>query len=377
MCFGILDTFRPYRLFSDDEYGVSVGFQATGEDADYIAYFTPERQSSLGFASHEYIHAVIARNVGQVPLWVNEGMAEYYSTFQPRRDGADVGNPIPSHMAWLRDHMLPLRELFLMGGESPDYRGGERRGTIYAQSWALVHELFHGSADSRQRFGELLTRLAASDADATAFDHVYGPGARDSLELVLRRRVTDMAMLSVQWKFDFEKVPMRVRVLDAIETWTILGELLAHMDTKFASHSNDHLEAAWGADSSRLLPAALMGRNADAAGDNAGAARWFETVRRAPAAEPRALGLVGSALASRRMKTRLLWHSTGPDSNALTARSLLARALEGQPDASEWLIPLGLTYLDDTVAVSEGIGVLLQAQESWPRHPDLWGRSPC
>jgi hypothetical protein len=371
-----LDTFKPYRPFGDDDHGRTVGFHVTGEDAEYIAYYTPERESSLGFASHEYLHAVTSRSLGEIPTWVNEGIAEYYSTFQPRRRGASVGAAIQPHVAWLRNHMLPIRELFRMSGLSPDYRGGERRGTIYAQSWALVHELIHGPGDASQRFGDFLTELAAGEDDDAAFERVYGPTAIDSLENVLRKRMTDLAMPMFEWKFsdDFDDVAVTRRALDRVETKTILGELLAHMSEEFAPLASAHLRAAWEADSTRPLPAALLGRVTLAAG-GADAATWFAAVQRAPAAESRAPGLAGSALVSRRLNDgwRLSWHSSSADSSMLMARSLLTRALESRPSATEWLIPLGLTYLDDTTGLSEGLGVLLQAQESWPRHPDLAG----
>src|SRR5262249_49183910 len=139
--------------FGDDDNGVTVGFHVTGPDAEYIAFYAPDGEPPLRFAAHEYTHAVVSRSLGDLPVWVNEGLAEYYSTFQPRRRGADIGVPIPEHVAWLRTQMQPLDELLLTSRESPDYTGGARRGTIYAESWALVHALTLNRVDSGRRFG--------------------------------------------------------------------------------------------------------------------------------------------------------------------------------------------------------------------------------
>jgi len=76
-----LGSFRPYRAATDDEYTVSVGYHVAGRDAEYIAYFMAAGDMPRRFAAHEYTHAVLSRSLGSIPLWANEGLAEYFSTF--------------------------------------------------------------------------------------------------------------------------------------------------------------------------------------------------------------------------------------------------------------------------------------------------------
>ena len=62
---------------------------------------------------HEYLHSVLRANYVDLPLWLNEGLSEYYSTFQVRATEAHIGTAIREHVLWLRRHaMIPLRELF-------------------------------------------------------------------------------------------------------------------------------------------------------------------------------------------------------------------------------------------------------------------------
>ena len=56
-----LASFKPYRPFKDDDYGVAVGYHVEGPDANHIAYFTLPGEVPMQFAAHEYIHAVVAR----------------------------------------------------------------------------------------------------------------------------------------------------------------------------------------------------------------------------------------------------------------------------------------------------------------------------
>src|SRR6185503_7461946 len=150
--------------------------------------------------------------------------------------------------------------------------------------------------------------------------------AIDSLGKHLRERVHQGLLPYVHWSFgtDFEAVPVATRVLDRVETQTLLGELLARMGGEFAPPAREHLMGAWNADSTRLLPAALLGELADQQGDPAQATRWFDRVHRSTTGEPRALALAGTALVQRSLRSGLDWHVSEPDPDALRARSLLA-----------------------------------------------------
>jgi hypothetical protein len=366
-------SFKSYSPFRDDEYGTTAGFHVHGEDAEYIAFFLPPRETPMTFASHEYIHAVLSQNLGEIPLWLNEGLAEFYSTFRAKRQEADIGLPILTHVDWLKDHMLPMRDLFLMGGNSPDYLGGERRGTIYAQSWVIVHTL---TFDQEQRFDRFVEDLSKGVETVTALGRVYGPGAVDSLERHIRERVRGrmtMPYTSVTFTEEFDQIAVQKRMLDQVETETILGELLAHGEKAQLSAAREHLVSAWNRDSTRVLPAALLGLTAERIGETVVATRWFDAVDRARIQSPRALGLAGAAMARRRLEREPLRSpAPGAQPEALRARAMLARAMNAQPEAVAWDIPFGLTFLDDS-EVSDGVGALLQAQEMWPRRTEIVG----
>ena len=371
-----LESFRPYRPYGDDQGGVTAGFHSSGDDAEHIAFFVPAGQLSMRFASHEYLHAVIARSLGELPVWVNEGLAEFYSTFEARHRHAEIGLPIPEHVAWLQRDMIPLPTLLRFATNSPEYQAGDIRPTLYAQSWALTHLLEMDPAGP-SRFELLLSELGRGTTSLDALRIAYGPNAADSLQRRLREYVSLLTLPAhgLEFSEDFDEVPVATRPLDAAETCTVLGELLLQTKEELAPLAREHLETAWDADSTRALPAALLGALAERRGDREGASRWFAAVRRSGADDPRALGIVGSALARRRLRTRepFRWPAPGATAEALEARSMLARVLESRPEAAEWLTPFALTFLDDSGVVQEGIGALLQAQEGWPRRADIVG----
>jgi hypothetical protein len=99
---------------------------------------------------HEYFHYLTRRNIGPLPPWLNEGLADYWATIDIRDEEILVGRPDYDYLALLkRKAQLPLETLFAAGNDSPHYRREETMTLFYAQSWALTH--FLQSDEGRRR----------------------------------------------------------------------------------------------------------------------------------------------------------------------------------------------------------------------------------
>ena len=68
-----------------------------------VAFADGKRDEMLRTIFHEYVHLVIDNVSDGLPLWLNEGLAEYYSTFlvDAAGTGALVGRAIPAHLELL------------------------------------------------------------------------------------------------------------------------------------------------------------------------------------------------------------------------------------------------------------------------------------
>ncbi len=95
---------------------------------------------------HEYTHLLVNNTFENAPVWFNEGLAEYYSTFSITDDQkVGIGSHIGNHVYLLRESkMLPLRTLFEVDHKSPYYNERNKQSIFYAQSWALMHYLIIG-----------------------------------------------------------------------------------------------------------------------------------------------------------------------------------------------------------------------------------------
>jgi hypothetical protein len=123
---------------------------------------------------HEITHSLIENTAAGLPLWYQEGVAEFYSTFTVKGKAVVVGS-IPKAFVdvMLETGLMPLRRVFAIDTRSPEYNGAHA-GPFYATSWLFVHYLLVGAP---QRAGQLGTYLALLDAKKpvdAAFQTAFG-----------------------------------------------------------------------------------------------------------------------------------------------------------------------------------------------------------
>jgi tetratricopeptide (TPR) repeat protein len=149
------------------------GFCTTGGEADYIV-LTEGTAELLRVARHEMVHRHLARTLPALPEWLEEGLAEYYSSL--RRSGVEVeaGVEIPAHRRLLlTSPWMPEKEIARnnpAGEATPD---AGRTALFYAQSWAIVHHLLSWP-ESRTRFPQYLRQLASGQPPDDAFREAFG-----------------------------------------------------------------------------------------------------------------------------------------------------------------------------------------------------------
>src|SRR5688572_23612619 len=92
------DSFRPFKpLYEGKTVNVAGYFQA-GPDVNFIA-LTGELNSSRTIY-HEFVHSLLKDSASQLPVWVGEGLAEFYSVSEIGANGTEVllGRPIAQHL---------------------------------------------------------------------------------------------------------------------------------------------------------------------------------------------------------------------------------------------------------------------------------------
>lgn len=184
-------SFTPFKPLYQGRPANVAGYFQPGDDVNYIAISldTSERDP-FSTAFHEYVHLHLKDNVPGAPLWLNEGLAEFYGTMQFSGGEAVLGAPLAHYIRLLREQeMLPLATLFSIGTNSPHYNEQAKSGVFYGQSWALVHYLMLGGNSGRQeQFKRFLQSVSRGDAPARALEDSFGMSL-DTIEKELRAYV--------------------------------------------------------------------------------------------------------------------------------------------------------------------------------------------
>ncbi len=227
--------FKP-RLGGEVARGVAGYFQP-GADINYI---TLTRDADLAHDHstllHEYTHLLVNNHFRGAPLWLKEGLAEFYSTARLSSDGRrlTLGEPPGRRPKELRrSQLLPLATLLALDQSSPAYADPAPRGLFYAQSWALVHYLSEArggrGGGALARFTDLLAEGARiEDALRQAFN-LSIPELETGLAAYVRLARYRAGVEEFGPPLDFD-AQSSARALTEAEVAARLGDLLLHTD---------------------------------------------------------------------------------------------------------------------------------------------------
>ena len=176
-------SFTPYKPVFEGRTVNAAGLFLQTDDINYMLLNADVFDEAFKVVFHEYSHFLITNAYDTVPLWLNEGMAEVYATYEERDGGkgALLGAPDRGHLRLLQESpLIPLRELVALDHTSPTYNEGNRRSVLYAQSWALVDYLMLGSDARRPQLQRFLDAVRHGTPPGDAFDAAFGDiGALD------------------------------------------------------------------------------------------------------------------------------------------------------------------------------------------------------
>lgn len=140
---------------------------------DYIVMqdINPEHYPAV---IHEYTHLIIEHSGWKLPLWLNEGWAEVYSSLQVQGSRVAVGRFPAGRLADLQARdWLSLRTLLAVNHRSPYYQQVDKMRLFYAESWALCHMLMI-SPPYDSKFLNFVAAVSDGKPVEECFRTVYG-----------------------------------------------------------------------------------------------------------------------------------------------------------------------------------------------------------
>jgi tetratricopeptide (TPR) repeat protein len=187
---------------------------------------------------HEYAHALLYLNFRSLPLWLNEGLSEFFGNCTIGDKEVRVGEPDRDHLRRLKESsLLPTEELLRVEKSSSYYNEQDRASVFYAEAWALVHYLV---LDPAARKEEILQKFLAawqeSGGQADAARSSLGDVRRFDAILTNYASQPSVSMSTAAAVQEVAADSYTEKSLSAAEVLVLRGDLLVHMDQAESGH---------------------------------------------------------------------------------------------------------------------------------------------
>ena len=151
---------------------------------------------------HELAHRFIHHFLPDPPVWLNEGLADYYSTASVYRSELYLGLPprVPG------SEPLPTLHALLAMGRAAFYDPKRALGS-YLGAWALVHFLRNSTPDRARRFDRYFAALDAGARHERAWQDAFGDLDPAELESAFSLHVAALRRESKVWRSPWQEPP--------------------------------------------------------------------------------------------------------------------------------------------------------------------------
>lgn len=223
---------------------------------------------------HEYVHLLNQLNFHGLPVWLNEGLAEFYANTAINGDAVEIGRTDEAHLRLLQTRgMMPLEQLLTVDSLAPEYNEADRASLFYAQAWLLTHLLLLGDEAGRAKLEALFERLARGAAPREAALETLAPLRELEQKLQDYARKSTFRTMVVRAAPDAAEPHFAVRELALAEVKALHGDFL--LQTHRPVEARALLEDAVRENPNSTAAQESLGRLALLEGKHKEALAWF------------------------------------------------------------------------------------------------------
>lgn len=281
MVIAVKDT-KDFRSLEPEDYLAPgqldlAGIFLQAADKDYVL-LRSEAGGNHPYATvyHEYTHLFLSGMDENLPLWFNEGLAEFYQNTDIYKTDTILGQVSPYDIYSLRhDHLLPLTTLLAVDRNSPFYHDEQKGSIFYSESWALIHYLETQDArDHTHKIGDYALLIGDHVDGVAAATRAFGDLAQlqSALESYIQRLVFRAVRLTNQR--DPGEASFKVQSITSTQADAIRADFLAYNHRE--NDARGLLSQVLQSDAENVLAHETMGYLEFRAGHMAQAEHWFE-----------------------------------------------------------------------------------------------------
>jgi tetratricopeptide (TPR) repeat protein len=199
-------------------------------DKNYVLMrLDAEGEHPYAVVYHEYTHLLLSKAAEWLPLWLNEGLAEFYENTDIHDKDVALGQPSPGNLELLRENrLLPLATLFTVDTNSPYYHEENKGSIFYAESWALTH-YFHvkDHQEKTYRLTDYAELLAQKVDPVTAATRAFGDLKQLQTNLEGYIRQGSFSYFKLATSTDVDDTTFKAQALTAAQADAVRADFLA------------------------------------------------------------------------------------------------------------------------------------------------------
>ncbi len=207
-----------YRPSNDENFAiVRTDVTGTGSNTYHVMY-------------HEWAHGFFRANYRGLPLWLDEGLAEYWGGSDIDNKEGRAGLPDVRQLRLLQQNQfLPIATLVSIDGTSPLYNTQDHSGVFYAESWAIVH-YFAISPEVRDQhlLDKYLAALQETDDPIEAANRSFGDLKKLAEKLEAYTRQPGFMYQKFQLRSSIEEKEFSARHISQAEGLVAQADYLVH-----------------------------------------------------------------------------------------------------------------------------------------------------
>jgi Tfp pilus assembly protein PilF len=270
------ETLEPAAYLAAGQLKLGGLFMRTPDKNYVLLRLDAQQEHPYATVYHEYTHLQFSNDSQWMPIWLNEGIAEFVQNTEIRDKEVIIGEPSADDILYLQhNRLIPLPVLFKVDAKSPYYHEEQKGSVFYAESWALTHYLFITDRQTgTNRIGAYWALLSHHVDPVAAAEKAFGDlgGLQAALEEYIQRRVYMHLTLSSATA-PLDESSYKVRTLTQTESDAARADVLAYVQR--VKEARELLDAVIKADPNNAQAHETMGLLEFRDGHRDEARKWY------------------------------------------------------------------------------------------------------
>jgi tetratricopeptide (TPR) repeat protein len=124
---------------------------------------------------HEYTHSILHARAHWLPVWLDEGLAEFYGYTRFEESRTLIGTPSVRMGALRGEFLLPVSEMLDTKNETQLIRDARKANLFYAEAWAMAHYMMFGPGmGNGAKLNMFFKKLQDGEPEKAAFKEIFG-----------------------------------------------------------------------------------------------------------------------------------------------------------------------------------------------------------